>query len=138
MPEKKENRKKKGTAYQRSPDSSRFHALECIPVKHPQVAEQADGTGELRLTYKVQVRPWFHGVVKKITGSRETIINRKLVLDLLGASVWRRIDGRKSVRQIIDEFQAEHQLNRREAEISVTAFFRELGKRGLLAMRERE
>ena len=46
------------------------------------------------------------------------------------------IDGKQSVKQIINEFQTIHQLNRREAEVSVTTFFKELGKRGLLAMRE--
>ena len=47
------------------------------------------------------------------------------------------IDGEQNVRNIIDEFQAVHKFTRREAEISVTAFFKELGKRGLLAMREK-
>lgn len=130
--------KKKGKERPETPDHSRQHALECVPVKNPRVSEAVDSNGELRLLYQVQVRPWFHGVLKKITGRRKTVLDRTLQLDLLGTSVWQMIDGRKSVRKIIDEFRDLHQLNRREAEISVTAFFRELGKRGLLAMREEE
>lgn len=120
------------------PEHSRQHALECIPVKNPQVSEEVDSKGELRLIYQVQVRPWFHGVIKKITGRRETVIDRTLQLDQLGTAVWQMIDGRKSVRNIIDEFRNLHQLNSREAEISITAFFKQLGNRGLLAMREKK
>lgn len=129
--------KKTGKVLQTNPNHSRNHALECIPAKNPQVSEEADANGDLRLLYQVQVLPWFQGVLKKITRSKSTVINRTLQLDALGTSVWQMIDGRQSVKKIIDEFQAVHQLNRREAEISVTAFFKELGKRGLLAMREK-
>ncbi len=116
---------------------SRNRALDCIPVKNPQVREEADRQGEIRLHYQVQVRPWFQGVVKKITRSESSLISRTLQLDPLGASVWQMIDGKQSVHNIIEVFQAIHQLNRREAEVSVTTFFKELGKRGLLAMREK-
>jgi len=120
------------------PDSSRKESLECIPVQNPQVSEQAEANGEIRLIYQVEVRPWFHGALRKITGSKSTLVTRNLQLDLLGSAVWRMIDGRKSVQKIIDEFKDIHSLNRREAEVSVTAFFKELGKRGLLAMRDKK
>lgn len=128
--------KKSGNTPQAETTLSRNYAFDCVPVKNPQVREEADEKGELRLVYQVQVRPWFQGVLKKIIRSESSIINRSLQLDPLGASVWQMIDGRQSVKKIIDEFQAIHQLNRREAEVSVTTFFKELGKRGLLAMRE--
>jgi len=130
--------KKKRKARPAQPDHSRQQALECIPVKNPQVWEEIDADGDLRLLYQVQVRPWFHRIMKKITGREKSVIDRTLQLDQLGASVWQMIDGRKSVRKIIDEFQDQQQLNRREAEISVSAFFKELGRRGLLAMREQQ
>ncbi len=114
---------------------SRHHALDCVPVRNPQVKEEANKKGELRLVYQVQVRPWFQGVLKKITRQESSLINRTLQLDPLGESVWRMIDGEQSVRKIIDEFQTTHQLTRRETEVSVTTFFKELGKRGLIAMK---
>ena len=123
---------------QTDPNHTRHKALECVPVKNPQVSEEEQENGELRLQYQVRVRPWFHGVVKKITKSSSTVINRTLQLDILGASVWQMIDGKKSVRKIIDEFQKVHQLDRKEAEISVTTFLKQLGERGLIAMREVE
>lgn len=114
---------------------SREQALACIPVKNPRVAEEKNGSGEVCLTYQVQVKPWFGGIYKRFSSRRDTIIDRKLQLDGLGTAVWRMIDGKRTVREIIDAFQAAHQVSRREAEISVSTFLKELGKRGLLAMR---
>lgn len=113
---------------------SRDHALQCIPVRNPQIQEQ-EGDEGLCLTYQVRIRPWFKNIVQKITGRSETLIERKLQLDTLGSSVWQMIDGNRNVLGIIEDFQKEHQLNHREAEISVTAFLKELGKRGLIVMR---
>lgn len=117
------------------PKHTRRDALDCIPEKNSQIEEKADSEGDLLLSYQVQVKPWFQGVFKKITKSKNTLVTRKLQLDTLGTSVWQMIDGRKSVKQIIREFQELHKLNSREAEISVTSFLKELGKRGLLAMK---
>lgn len=117
---------------------TRHQALECIPVKNPQVKEEIQDNGEVRLIYQVQVRPWFQGVIKKLMKKDQTLINRTLQLDILGSIVWQMIDGTKSVHTIIKDFQTDNQINRREAELSVTSFFKELGKRGLLAMREKE
>lgn len=114
---------------------SRERALACVPVRNPEIREQNNEQGELCLTYQVRIRPWFQGVVQKITGKSEDIIERKLQLDGLGSSVWKKIDGQRTVLEIIADFRALHKLNQREAEISVTTFLKELGKRGLIVMR---
>jgi hypothetical protein len=115
---------------------TRNHALECVPVKNPQITQQENVNGELCLSYQVRIRPWFQNIVHKITGKKDDIIRRKLQLDALGTMVWGMIDGKRQAMEIIDDFQKLHQLNRREAEISVTTFLKELGKRGLIVMRE--
>lgn len=130
-------RRRKNPPGQR-PVITRSQALECVPVKNPQVTEQSHTREELCLTYQVQIRPWFQNVVRKITGRDSTVIDRSLQLDSLGSSVWCLIDGRKTTREIIRLFRDANQLNSREAEISVTAFLKELGKRGLIVMRGTE
>ncbi len=115
---------------------TRNHALGCIPVRNPEVIEQKNDDDELCLTYQVRIKPWFQSIVKKITKRGDDIIERKLQLDILGSSVWLMINGKRETRKIIDAFQVAHKLNRREAEISVTTFLKELGKRGLIVMRE--
>lgn len=115
---------------------SRELSLDCVPVKNPELVEREDEKDELCLTYPVTVKPWFQGIFKTVSKSHSNILERKLQLDALGTSVWKMIDGQASVNDIIQAFQAEHMLNRREAEISVTTFIKQLGRRGLLAMRE--
>ena len=115
---------------------SRGYALNCVPVRNPQIVEQANENGEICLTYQVQIRPWFQNIVQKITGKPDDIIQRKLQLDTLGTTVWAMINDQRKAREIIDDFQKAHQLNRREAEISVTTVLKELGKRGLIVLHE--
>lgn len=124
----------------RYPDSehtiARKSALDCVPVRNPEIREQKNEQGELCLTYQVRIRPWFQGIVPKFTGRSDDIIERKLQLDELGSAVWHTINGKQTVQEIIADFQATHKLHLREAEISVTAFLKELGKRGLIIMKE--
>jgi hypothetical protein len=49
--------------------------------------------------------------------------------------VWNLMDGKRSVRQLVKIFAGTHRLEPREAEVSVTQFIRELGRRGLIGMR---
>jgi len=59
---------------------------------------------------------------------------RKIELDPVGAHVWHRCDGRHTVEQLIHGLAAKYKLNRKEAEVSLTAFLRNLGKRKLIAI----
>jgi len=52
----------------------------------------------------------------------------------VGTSVWDLVDGKRSVRMIIQIFAKAHRLENREAEVSVTSFIRQLGQRGLLGL----
>lgn len=117
---------------------SRQQALACVPVRNPQIKEHENEQGELCLAYQVRIKPWFQNIVQKFTGKSNEIIERKLQLDGLGSSVWHMINGKRSVKELITEFQNTHQLNPREAEISITAFLKDLGKRGLIVMRDNQ
>ena len=129
------NKKKSPTPKDNS--LSREKALSCVPIRNPEIKEQENEQGEICLTYKVLIRPWFQGIVQKIRGKTDETIERKLQLDELGSSVWQMINGQRTVQELITEFQSTHKLNEREAEISVTAFLKELGKRGLIVMHEK-
>jgi hypothetical protein len=114
---------------------SRADALKSKPVKNSDVRETQLAGGERLLTYPVTARPWFAGWFKRLGGAGDGIYFKKLQLDTLGADVWDLMDGQRSVRTIIEQFAVKHQLHRKEAEVSVTAFLRELGKRGLIGLR---
>ena len=92
----------------------------------------------LLLRYPVEVKPWFQSIFKHLSNRDSNIIIRRLQLDTLGSSVWQMVDGSRTVAEIVEQFRKEHQLGIREAELSVTAFLKDLGRRGLIALKEGE
>ena len=114
---------------------TRAEALEYTPVKNDQIEETRSDSGEILLVYTVAIRPWFAGLVKRFGGTSDGRFQKKLQLDLLGSEVWDLLDGQRSVREVIRQFARRHQLHSREAEVAVTRFLRDLGKRGLVGLR---
>ena len=119
----------------KEPRISRAEALDCIPFKSTEVMETRLETGAVLLVYSVRVRPWFAGLVKRLGGPDGQTYTKKIQLDLLGTATWDLIGGNRSVRQIIRKFARDHQLHPKEAEVAVTSFLRDLGKRGLIGLR---
>ena len=119
----------------KGPTISRAEALDRIPVKNRQISENRLESGEGVIHYPVIMRPFFAGLAKRFGGQEAQIQIKKLQLDELGTSVWNLLDGERSVRQLVKMFAGTHQLEMREAEVSVTQFIRELGRRGLIGMR---
>jgi hypothetical protein len=114
---------------------TRQEALAYKPVKSSQVTETRLETGEVVLEYPLAVRPLVAAVARRLGKSQEDLIQiKKLQLDVLGTSVWDFVDGKRSVRRMIQIFAETHRLEKKEAEVSVTQFIRELGKRGLLGL----
>jgi hypothetical protein len=54
-------------------------------------------------------------------------------LDVVGARVWQLCDGEHTVNDIAEALMEEHNLHRREAEVSLTEFLKMLGKRNMVA-----
>ena len=117
------------------PSISRADALNRIPIKNRLISENRLETGEVILNYPVTMRPLFAGLIKRFGGPEVQTQMKKLQLDELGTSVWDLMDGKRTVRQLVNAFAGKHRLEPREAEVSVTQFMRELGRRGLIAMR---
>ena len=115
---------------------SRAKALAYKPVKSRDISETRLETGKVVLEYPLTVRPLIAAVAKRLGRSQDLVQQtKKLQLDALGTSVWDLIDGKRSVGSMIQTFAETHRLENREAEVSVTQFIRELGKRGLLGLR---
>ena len=75
------------------------------------------------------------GMARWLGRSTDRIQTKKIQLDTLGTSVWEQMDGKRSIREIIQEFVRKHQLHPKEAEVAVTQFLRNLGKRGLIGIK---
>jgi hypothetical protein len=118
-----------------APRPSRSEALACVPVKNRHVSEQRLDSGEVVVLYPVAVRPWMAAAARWLGAGASPPRTAKLQLDRLGSYVWGMLDGQTSLRRIAAAFAAEHRLERKEAEVAVTQFIRELGRRGLVGLR---
>ena len=115
---------------------TRDQALACIPVKRPQVQETRLESGEILLAYPDYKQPWFARLIRRLdrTG-KDAVRIKKLQLDALGSSVWELLDGKRTARQVIERFADKYSLHPKEAEVSVSQFLRELGRRELIGLR---
>lgn len=113
---------------------NRTEALACVVVVLPTVTWQQLESGDILIEYPLVVKPFLQAVFNRFNKGKQQELKKKLQLDGMGSLVWRYIDGSNRVRDIIDEFAKATTITRHEAEISVTAFLRELGKRGVIML----
>ena len=60
---------------------------------------------------------------------------KKVELDEIGSDVWEMCDGRTGVEAIAKAIGASYRLNKRQAEVSVTAYLKMLAERRLIALK---
>jgi hypothetical protein len=114
---------------------SRQEALQCIPVQNSSAIHSTElESGEIRLEYPLPISPFFRSIYKRFQNNAD-LPTKKLQLDEMGSAVWMRINGEDSAQTIVSYFADHYGITLHEAEISVTTFLAELGKRGLIAMR---
>lgn len=115
---------------------TRTEALRCIPEKTASATCRVLDNGDILIEYPLTIRPFFLQLAERFQPQGASRLpTRKLQLDRLGSMVWQMVDGGKDVGTIVQEFSRASGLTLHEAEISVTAFFRQLGRRGLILMR---
>jgi len=114
---------------------TRTESLACIPQKSPAVTWEVLENGDILLEYPLNMRPFFLQLVERFQKKPQPNLTKKLQLDKMGSMVWNIIDGELDVRNIIKLFAADTGISLQESELSVTTFFRELGRRGLVQMR---
>jgi hypothetical protein len=114
---------------------SRADALNCRPIKNDEIDEVVLENGELLLAYPIKVKPWVSALLRRLGREGGQGAKKKLQLDALGTAVWNMLDGHRTVRQVAQVFSRTHQLYPKEAEVAVTQFIRELGRRGLIGLK---
>ena len=113
---------------------SRQDALRCRPVVNGSIRVESSTEGDVVLEYPLPLKPLFLSLFQRFQKSYE-YPTKKLQLDEMGSHVWQYIDGKTSVKSMIEDFADHYGVTRQEAEQSITAFLVELGKRGIIAMR---
>jgi hypothetical protein len=92
--------------------------------------------GNILIEYPLNIKPFFIQLANRFTRGQVPSPTKKLQLDSMGSKVWQMFDGEKEVRTIIREVANQSGLSLQEAEISVTTFLRELGRRGLILIHQ--
>ncbi len=129
---------RKGSSRTRSHDDlglSRAEALACRPVRNREVREERLEGGDLLLTFPVLVRPWLTGLARALGLQDRQVLTRKLQLDEMGSLTWTLVDGKRSLADLVEIVSRKYRLQRRETEVAITTFLRQLGRRGLIGFR---
>ena len=117
-------------------EPSRQRSLAMRPARNRLVREEVLVEGTVRLAYLSAYKPWFAGLARRLGVWDGSPLTRKLDLDELGAFCWNLIDGDRSAKAIAEILAERYCLPAREAELAVAAFLRELGRRGIIGVRE--
>ena len=126
--------RKKTPAAAQAPPITRTESLACIPEKSTAVT-WSEEDGSVIIEYPLPLKPFFISLAKKFNKEKEQRLTKKLQLDSIGSRVWLMIDGSTDVKTLIKAIAPEAGLSLQEAEISITTFLRELGRRGLIVLK---
>ncbi len=118
-----------------APTFTREQALACTPVRNNVVSWERLSSGGIQVEYVLLLKPFFISILERFNPAPATPPTRKLQLDDFGSQVWEMLDGSRTTADLIKEFADDHAISSQEAEQSITLFLRELGKRGLIALR---
>ena len=110
---------------------SRTDALKAVPVPAPGVRASVTPEGLVRITHPAVLRPWLTRLLPKGLAAPM----RTLELDAMGTFVWNRVDGATTVADLARCVAAHYSCLPAEAEQAVALFVKQLGQRGILALR---
>ncbi len=88
-------------------------------------------TGEVAIIIERKYRGRLGEVLATIFMQPKT---RKIVLDEIGSYVWKLLNGKTSIREIITEISRRFRMSKREAEVSLIAFLADLERRGAITV----
>lgn len=110
---------------------SREQSLKAIPIRNEKIlAELDEDTGEMLLLIPRRDDRW----VRLLARVFYVPPHKKVSLDELGTTVWNLCDGKNSVREIVGQFAEKYKLSRKEAEVSLTEFLRQMARKRLIGL----
>ena len=116
--------------FRSTPQITREQALSARPVRNPDLEVTRTEAGEA--SFKVpRRRVWWLDFLAKFGKFPE---HRVVTLDEIGTSVWDLCDGEHAVRDLIETFAAKFQISRKESELRMVSYLRELARRGIIVL----
>lgn len=109
---------------------TREQALAAKPLRNPEL--EAERTEDGEVSVKIPRRKvWWLNLLAKFGSVPEY---RIVALDRVGSSVWELCDGEHTVKELIGTLAQKHQLGRKEAELSMVTYLRQLAERGIIVL----
>lgn len=108
---------------------NRADVLQSVPFRNPKVKWETDERGEVSLIIPADQKRLFRILIRLMDLPKTRVV----LLDKVGSFVWQECDGEQTFEQISRRLSERFRMTRRESETSLAAFFRNLGKRGILA-----
>lgn len=109
-------------------DAVRAEIEKVIPVRNDALNAEKRNDGEISVTVE-RKKLWWVTLLAFIFYIPK---KRTIQLDRIGAEVYEMCNGKNSVDAIVECFREKHKITRRESELSIVAYLRRLGKKGLL------
>ena len=107
---------------------TRDDVMKSRPVRNSLIKWEEAENGEVSLVVPQKETLWVKAVSKVFMLPKSRVV----VLDEVGSSVWTMCDGHNSIDTIVRALTNKYKLTRKEAETSLMAYFRKLGKRGMV------
>ncbi len=115
-------------SWRQKPRLTREQALQACPIRNPSLKWRESDDEEVTVTLPRR-EDW---VGKLLAFCFYVPESRPLTLDVVGSYVWHMCDGDHTVADMACQLAQEHKLHPKEAEVSLTTFLRDLGKRGMI------
>lgn len=115
-------------SFRKKPKIGREAMFNSKPVRNDRLEWEKNETGEVVVTLKRDTS-WKVRALSKLFWIPD---KKTMVLDQIGTQVWEMCDGRTTVEAMIRRLSQSHKLNLKEAEISLVAYLKKLGEKGLL------
>jgi len=117
-------------AFRRHKPLTREQSLASVPLRNEAVEVGRTDAGDVQLSVPRRDTWWVKALARLLYVPKR----RRIALDEVGSFVWELCDGRHNVRQIIQALCQRYKLHRKEAEVSVVAYLRQLAKKGLIGI----
>ncbi len=109
---------------------TRDDTLESQPVRNESLSWEKGEKGEVHIHVPLKIPRWTWGLRRFVAFPK----TRTIVLDHVGSSVWEMCGGEHDVEEMIARLCKQYKLNRKEAEVSLLAYLKQLAGKGLIGL----
>jgi hypothetical protein len=107
-----------------------LEVLRALPVRNSRLEWSEDEQGLVTLRVPQRQDRW----VRFLNRIASAPAHKQVVLDEIGSDVWRLCDGTSNVEAIVRALMKKYKLSRREVELSLSLYLKQLAKRRYLAL----